>query len=252
MKHKAPDLFREFLFRKSWRPEPIVFSGVTDYYQPAERRYRLTWQCLKVALESRQPLSIVTKNALIVRDLDVLQQLAARHLVLVFLSITTLDSELARVMEPRTSIPLARLRAIWNLCKVAVPVGVMVAPIIPGLNDSEIPSILDAAKNAGARVSSYILLRLPLTVEPVFREWLRRTQPLKAKRIEGRIRETRGGKLSSSTWSERMVDSGQIAEQIRKMFRLFTEKHGLDGKLPPLDCSQFQPPTPRSGQMRLF
>ena len=229
-----------------------MFSGVTDCYQPTERRYRLTRQCLKVALESRQPPSIVTKNALIVRDFHVLQQLAARHLVHVFLSITTLDSKLARVMEPRTSIPPARLRAIRKLSEVAVPVEVMVAPIIPSLNDSEIPSILDAAKNAGARVSSYILLQLPLTVEPIFREWLRQTQPLKAKRIEVWIRETRGRKLSSPTWSERMVGSGQIAEQIRKMFRLFTKKHGLDGKLPPLDCSQFQPPTPRSGQVRLF
>jgi DNA repair photolyase len=128
----------------------------------------------------------------------------------------------------------------------------MVAPIIPGLNDSEVPAILAAAKNAGAMTAGYVLLRLPLTVEPVFKEWLERTQPLKAERVLGRIRETRGGKLSSSAWGERMVGTGELAEQIQKMFRLFKSKHGLDKKLPPHNCSLFRPPTPRSGQMRLF
>ncbi len=252
VKHDAPELFREFLAKDAWKPEPITFSGVTDCFQPAERKFQLTRRCLEVALECRQPISIVTKNALVIRDLDVLKNLAADNLAHVFLSVTTLDPQLARDMEPRTSIPAARLRAIEMLAEAGVPVGVMVAPIIPGLNDSEVPGILEAAKKAGAMTAGFVLLRLPLTVEPVFKEWLERTQPLKAERILARIRETRGGKLNSSAWGERMVGSGEIAEQIKQMFRMFRRKHGLDGKLPPYDCSLFVPPVPKSGQMRLF
>lgn len=252
VKHDAAELFRAFLAKQTWNPEPITFSGVTDCFQPAERRFQLTRRCLEVALECRQPLSIVTKNALVLRDLEILKGMAADHLVHVFVSVTTLDAQLARDMEPRTSIPAARLRTIGILAEAGIPVGVMVAPIIPGLNDSEVPAILAAAKNAGAMTAGYVLLRLPLTVEPVFKEWLERTQPLKAERVLGRIRETRGGKLSSSAWGERMVGTGELAEQIQKMFRLFKSKHGLDKKLPPHNCSLFRPPTPRSGQMRLF
>ena len=252
VKQDAPDLFREFLARESWKPEPIMFSGVTDCFQPAERRFRLTRQCLQVALECRQPVSIITKNALVVRDLEILKGLAADELVHVFLSITTLDPELAREMEPRTSIPSARLHAVGMLADAGIPVGVMVAPIIPGLNDSEVPSILEAAGNQGAMTANYILLRLPLTVEPVFEEWLQRTQPLKAERVLGRVRETRDGKLSSSTWGERMVGTGEIADQIKSMFRLFRRKHGLDRELTARNCSLFRPPIPKSGQLRLF
>ena len=189
---------------------------------------------------------------MVARDLDILAPLAAENLVHVFLSITTLDAELAREMEPRTSIPAARLRAIGMLAEAGVPVGVMTAPIIPGLNDSEVPAILEAAKAAGAMAAGYVLLRLPLTVEPVFREWLTRTRPLAAGRVLGRIRETRGGKLNSSTWGERMTGGGEIAEQIKSMFRLFRRKHGLGGKLPPQNCDLFRPPVSKSGQMRLF
>lgn len=252
VKHDAPKLFREFLSRDSWMPEPITFSGVTDCYQPAERRYRLTRHCLEVAAECCQPIGIVTKNALVVRDLDVLSKMAARNLVQVFLSITTLQPQLARDMEPRTSIPEARLRAVRMLSEAGVPVGVMAAPIIPGLNDAEIPAILEAAKAAGALKANYILLRLPLTVEPVFQEWLQRTQPNRAERILGRVRETRSGKLNNSTWGERMVGTGQIADQIKDLFRLFRRKHGLEGPMPQQDCSQFRPPLPTSGQLRLF
>lgn len=252
VKHDAPNLFRDFLACDSWEPEPITFSGVTDCFQPAERKFRLTRKCLEVAHEAHQPVSIVTKNALVLRDLEILKWLATHNLVHVFLSVTTLDAQLAREMEPRTSIPSARLRAIKMLAEAGVPVGVMVAPIIPGLNDSEVPSILEAAKNAGAMAAGYVLLRLPMTVEPVFKEWLERTQPLKLERVLGRVRETRGGKLNSSSWGERMTGTGEIADQIKKMFRLFKRKHGLDGKLPPHDCSQFRPPVPSSGQRRLF
>jgi DNA repair photolyase len=252
VKHDAPELFRAFLARDAWRPEPITFSGVTDCYQPAERQFQLTRQCLAVALECRQPISIVTKNALVLRDLDLLAPLARDRLVHVFLSVTTLDAELARAMEPRSSIPSARLRAVRMLADAGVPVGVMVAPVIPGLNDAEIPAILAAASQAGAVAASYILLRLPLTVEPVFREWLERTQPLKADRVLSRIRQTRDGRLNDSQWGRRMVGSGELAKQIGRLFRLFQQRHGLDRRLPEQNVTLFCPPPPRSGQLRLF
>jgi len=252
VKRDAPRLFREFLLNKKWKPESIAFSGVTDCYQPAEREFRLTRQCLEVALEFRQPVSIITKNAVVLRDLEIIRQLAAQDLVHVYLSITTLDPALAREMEPRTSIPAARLRAVSMLAAAGVPVGVMTAPIIPGLNDAEIPRLLEAAKEAGAGTANYILLRLPLTVEPVFAEWLQRNRPLQAEKILSRVRATRGGKMNSSAWGERMVGQGEIAEQIKSLYRLLQRKHGLDGKLPAHNCRLFQPPPPKSGQLRLF
>ena len=248
VKEKAPQLFREFLCRKNWQPEVIVMSGVTDCYQPAERAYRLTRGCLEVAAEAQQPISIITKNALLLRDLDILGPLAASNLVHANLSITTLDAKLARSMEPRTSTPAARLRAVKELTEAGVPVRVMVAPVIPGLNDTEIPAILQAAKEAGAQGAGYVLLRLPLTVAPVFREWLERVLPSRRDRIEGRIREARGGKLNDSEFGSRMSGKGEIAQQIGDMFRLFAKRHGLGGDLPPYDCTRFRPP----GQIWLF
>ncbi len=149
MKHKAPELFKAFLCQKSWQPEVIAMSGVTDCYQPAERNFRLTRGCLEIAAEARQPISIITKNALVLRDLDLLRGMAASNLVHVNLSITTLDATLARSMEPRTSTPAARLRGVRELAEAGVPVRVLIAPLIPGLNDTEIPAILEAAKKAG-------------------------------------------------------------------------------------------------------
>lgn len=252
VKHNAPQLFEAFLKRKSYQPEMISFSGVTDCYQPAERQFRLTRQCLEIALRYQQPVGIVSKNALVVRDLDLLQLLAAQNLVHVYLSITTLQPELARVMEPRTSIPAARLRAVRMLAEAGVPVGVMVAPVIPGLNDSEIPAILEQSRQAGAATANFILLRLPLTVEPVFREWLQRTQPERQELIESRVRQTRDGSMYESQWNQRMRGSGPIAEQIKQMFKLFAKKHGLDKPLPPVDCTRFQNPDAGPQQMSLF
>jgi DNA repair photolyase len=252
VKENAPDLFRDFLNHPGWQPERITLSGVTDCYQPAERRFRLTRGCLEVAAEARQPMSIITKNALVVRDLDLLVELAGRRLVHVALSVTTLDAELARKMEPRTSTPAARLRAITALAGAGVPVYVLVAPIIAGLNDSEIPAILEAAKAAGAHSAGYQLLRLPLTVAPIFHEWLQREQPDSLQRIEGRIRSTRDGKLNESAFGLRMRGTGAIADQIRNLFRLFARRHGLDGRMPEYDCSQFRPPRSSSGQKWLF
>jgi DNA repair photolyase len=251
VKHAAPQLFRDFLARDAWQPQPIIFSGVTDCYQPAEREYRLTRGCLEVANECSQPIAIITKNALVLRDLDLLKEMASRRLVHANLSITSLDPELARAMEPRTSIPAARLRALETLAKAGVPVRAMLAPLIPGLNDHEIAAVMKAVKDAGAGDVGYVLLRLPLTVEPVFREWLHRTQPLAADKVEGLIRQTREGRLNRSDWGLRMRGTGPIAEQITAMFRVFRQKYGFTS-LPQLDCTQFQPAVPRSGQRRLF
>ncbi len=252
VKESAPELFREFLSRDAWRPEPISLSGVTDCYQPAEREFRLTRACLEVALAARQPVTIVTKNALIARDLDILSAMAALRLVHVSFSITTLDADLARVMEPRTSTPAARLRAMKVLSKKGVPIRVMTAPIIPGLNESEIPALLEAAKDSGARAAGYIMLRLPLAVEPIFLEWLERTQPLRRTKVEHAIRQVRDGNLSDACFGSRMSGTGVRAAQIAKLFRLFTRRFKLDGELPELDCSLFRPPRPVIGQLRLF
>lgn len=253
VKTRAAELLRQFLSRKAWQGEPISFSGVTDCYQPAERDFRLTRACLEVALEFCQPISIITKNALVTRDLDLLRPLAVQRLVHVFLSITSLQPQLARDMEPRTSTPDARLRAVRMLADAGVPVGVMVAPIIPGLNDVEIPAVLQAAQQAGAQTAGSVLLRLPLTVEPVFREWLYRTQPLKAEMVEGRIRQTRTGRLNQSQFGQRMRGRGPLADQIRALFRVMARKHGLDQPLPPHDASRFRRPDPDGGhQLTLF
>ncbi len=251
VKHQAPELFREFLCRKSWRPELIAFSGVTDCYQPCERQFRLTRGCLEVALAARQPIGIVTKNALVLRDLDVLQEMAHHNLVHVFLSINSLNVELAREMEPRTSIPTARLRAVSQLSAAGVPVGVMVAPIIPGLNDHEVADVLQAARDAGALSAGKIVLRLPITVEPVFLEWLERTQPSKAEKVQSLIRHTRGGKLNQSQFGQRMQGTCSIADQIDQMFQVLRTRHNFPG-MPELNYSNFRPPRNGPRQLTMF
>lgn len=252
VKERAAELFREFLMRPAWQPELIVMSGVTDCYQPAERRYRLTRSCLEVALEFRQPVGLITKNALVVRDVDMLAPLAAQKLVEVNISLTSLDQTLTQTLEPRTSSPAAKLKAIRTLTAAGIPVRVMVSPIIPGLNDSHIPAVLEAARDAGAQAASYILLRLPLTVLPVFQEWLERTHPTQRERIEHLIQNTREGQLNSSQFGERMRGTGPFAEQIQQTFRLFKRKFGYSDQLPALDYSRFEVPRPRTGQLTLF
>jgi DNA repair photolyase len=252
VKEDAPALFRQFLSRESWQCEVIAISGVTDCYQPAERTYRLTRGCLEVAAAFQQPVSLITKNALVVRDLDILHGMAEQNLVHVNVSLTTLDAGLVRSMEPRTSTPAARLRAIKSLREARVPVRVLVAPVIPGLNDTEIPAILGAAREAGAQHAAFIMLRLPLTVAPVFQEWLQREQPGRAQKIESRIRAMRGGKLNSSQFGDRMKGSGAMAHQIADLFRLVARQHGLDRGLPPQDCTRFRRPKPETGQLWLF
>lgn len=252
VKERAPELFREWLSRDRYQPELIMMSGVTDCYQPCERHFQLTRRCLEVALDARQPMAIITKNALVTRDIDILKQMADLNLISVAISITSLDQALTRVMEPRTSSPAARLRAVRELTDAGIPTAVMVAPVIPSLNDSEIPSILQSAKEAGAVSASYVLLRLPLTVKPVFLEWMDRAIPSKRERVESRIRDTRGGKLYESSFATRMTGRGELADQIQRTFEVFAKKYGLTGKRKPLDTTQFRRPLPPSKQMRLF
>jgi len=252
VKHDAPEILRRELASPKWRGDLIAFSGNTDCYQPIERKLQLTRQCLEVMLAARQCTAIITKNALVARDRDLLVQLAQRNLAQVNVSLSCLDPELVRRLEPRTSSPAARLRAISELSAAGVPVRVMLAPIIPGLTDEWIPRVLEAAHAAGAQAASYILLRLPSTVQPVFHDWLARTFPDKLERVEGLIRQTRGGRITDSQWGRRMVGQGAYAEQIRQSFHVFARQYGLDQKLPPLDTSQFVPPRSPGGQLRLF
>ena len=252
VKHDAPQRLRDELAEPAWQAETIVISGVTDCYQPGERKFRITRGCLEVMLEARQPTGIISKNVLMLRDLDVIAPLAERRLITIFLSITTLDASIARTMEPRTATPEAKLRAIRELAAAGVPVGVMVAPVVPGLTDAEMPSILQAAAEAGARSAGYVLLRLPLTVRPVFEDWLTRSYPLKAERVLSLIRSTRRGQMYTSEWKVRQRGEGPYAEQIAQNFKIFAKRYGLDRPMPELDHTQFRPPRPTSRQLHLF
>jgi DNA repair photolyase len=253
VKHNAAALLRDELNQPAWRgDESITISGVTDCYQPAERKFRVTRSILEVLLEARQTCGVITKNALVVRDLDLLAPLAEMRLVRVFISVTTLDHELARALEPRTSPPAKKLDAIRALASAGLPVGVMVAPIIPGLTDNEVPAILAAAAEAGAKGAGYVLLRLPFAVRPIFEDWLARNRPEQYDRVISRIRTTRGGGMYQTEWRVRQTGTGEYAEQIASTFKVFKKKHGLDGELPPLDYSLFRPPRAAGGQMQLF
>jgi DNA repair photolyase len=242
VKRRAPELLRAELSKPGYQPEPLAMSGVTDCYQPAERHFRITRGCLEVMAEFRQPVSIITKNFLVTRDIDLLKQLAAFDAVHVFISITTLNRDLAAKMEPRASSPAHRLRAVEMLAKAGVPVGVMVAPIIPGLNDREIPSVLESAKAAGATSAGYTILRLPYGVKDVFQEWLKLNFPEKLERIIGSVRGVRGGKLNVSEFGARMRGEGPVAEQINQMFHVFRERLGFNPNSRPLRIEHFRRP----------
>lgn len=252
VKQRAPQLLRDELCKPSWKGELIGLSGVTDCYQPAERHFRLTRGLLEVALEARQAIGIVTKNARVTRDVDLLAPLAAQRLAVVNISISSLDAELARTMEPRTSTPSAKLQAIRTLTAAGVPVRVLVAPVIPGLTDHEISRVLEAAAEAGVVGASYTLLRLPLAVEPIFLDWIDRNYPDKRERIESLVRQTRDGKLYRAEFGTRMRGTGNYAEQIKQSFQVFRRKAGLDRSLPEFDLTLFRPPRSSSGQGMLF
>jgi len=242
VKEDAPELLRDELAALAWRPGVIALSGVTDCYQPVERRLGLTRRCLAVLAEFRQPVSLITKNALVVRDADHLAALAGHRAAAVMLSMTTLDPELSREMEPRASLPAQRLAAVRALASAGVPVGVNIAPVIPGLNDHEIPAILAAAAEAGAQFAGWGMLRLPLGVKDVFLDWLDRRFPGKKNRVLARIRDVRGGRLDSSTFGVRFTGEGIFAEQIRALFRASARRHGLERGFPTLSAEAFRRP----------
>lgn len=250
-KHDAAALLRRELARPSWKAETIMFSGVTDCYQPLERELKLTRACLEVLAECRQPTSIVTKNRLITRDMDLLGEMARHRVVRAAVSVTTLDNALAAKLEPRASSPSERLRAIEELSAAGVPTLVMVAPVVPGLTDREVPAILKAAREAGARSAGYVLLRLPHQVKELFVDWLSRHYPDRARHVESLVRDTRQGALYNPDCGTRMVGQGAVAQQIGQVFDVFSKRLGLDAPLEPMDHGAFRRPGV-PGQLGLF
>jgi DNA repair photolyase len=251
VKEDAPERLANELAAASYEARPIVLSGVTDPYQPIERHLELTRRCLAVLAAHRHPVGLITKNALVLRDVDLLGALAAVGAAHVTLSITTLDEGLRSVLEPRTSTSARRLGAVRALATAGVPVSVNVAPIIPGLNDHEVPALLEAAAEAGAQAVGYTLLRLPGAVAEVFSEWLHRHRPERAARVLARVREMRGGKLNDPRFGHRMRGSGAYAESIGSLFGVHRQRLGLARALPPLETGHFRVPG-RSVQTPLF
>jgi len=227
-----------------------MMSGATDCYQPAERRFRLTRGCLEVLAEFRQPVGIITKNFLITRDLDLLAELARHNCVSVSVTVTSLDASLASRLEPRAARPEHRLRAIKLLRAAGVPVNVLVAPVIPGLTEHEMPAILDAVAAAGAQRASYVLLRLPHAVKDVFLDWLERTVPSKKERVLSRLRELHGGKLYDATFGARMRGEGIFAEQTKQLFEVSARRAGLNRAEFHLSTAHFR--RPGGMQMEMF
>ncbi|HEY5909420.1 MAG TPA: PA0069 family radical SAM protein [Verrucomicrobiae bacterium] len=245
VKEDAPELLRNELSSPKWKPTPIGMSGVTDCYQPIERRLKLTRRCLEVLVEFQNPVGIITKNSLVTRDLDLLTRLGVLQACVVFISLTTLDTELRAVMEPRTSPPAARLSTIRTLAQGGIPVGVLLGPTIPGLTDHEMPSLLEAAADAGARFAGYELLRLPHAVAPLFEDWLGRHFPLKQEKALNSIRAARGGELNDPKFGSRMRGTGKAADRISQMFHVACRKAGLAEDGPELSIAGFRKPAVR-------
>lgn len=241
-KPNAAMLLTRELSRPGYKVAPIAMGTNTDPYQPIEQRYRITRSLLEVMSDFNHPVTIVTKSARVVRDLDILSDMARRNLVRVAMSVTTLDAKLARAMEPRASTPSRRLEAIRLMAEAGVPTGVMVAPVIPALNDSEIEKILTGAAYAGARTAGFVVLRMPIEIKDLFREWLEENVPDKAAHVISLIRSMRGGKDYDAQWGERMTGKGPYAWQIGRRFELATRKLGLNKDRVPLDCSAFLVP----------
>ena len=251
VKPAAAELLRRAFLSPRWQPQTVALSGNTDCYQPAERQLRLTRRILEVFREFLNPVSIVTKSALVTRDVDVLAALATHRAVEVMLSVTTLDSELARRMEPWAALPRSRLEAVRALDAAGIPVGVIIAPVIPGLNDEDIPRIVAAAAAAGARTVSWQLLRLPAPVDELFAGWLTEQFPERRERILGRLRACRGGGLNDACFGRRLRGQGVYAEQIKALFELSARRHGLDRPLPALNTGAFRRPLRSGEQLRL-
>ncbi len=249
VKYEAADLLKKKLMSKSWCGDVIFFSGVTDCYQPIERKLEITRACMKVLLDFRNPVGLITKNQLIRRDIDVFKEMAAYNGIVVYMSITSLNPELIKVMEPRTSLPSLRLKAIEELAKAGVPVGVNVAPLIPGLTDHELPAILKAAAEAGAQWAGYTPVRLPLSVAPLFSEWLDVHAPDKKNKIMNAIRSIREGKLNDAEFGSRMQGKGARADTLHEIFDVFTRKYKLNRMHHDLSSHSFRK---LSDQLSLF
>lgn len=241
VKRDAPRLLEAELSSSKWKPQLLMMSGVTDCYQPIERKLEITRGCLQVLAKFRNPVAILTKNRLVTRDIDILSELAKHKAVVVNLSITSLDVDLQRIMEPRTSTPVARLDAVAQLRAAGIPVGVMVAPVIPGINDHEIPKIVEACGNAGAQFAGHVLLRLPWAVRPLFEHWLDEHFPERKAKVLERLRASRGGKLYDSRWRKRQTGEGIFAEQIANMFEVACRRAGMTER-PKLSTAAFRRP----------
>ncbi len=252
VKANAVEALRAELGAKSYRPKPIAMGTNTDPYQPSERKHKLTRGILEVMLETRHPVMITTKSALIIRDLDLLTELAKLGLVKVAISVTSMDHRLSRKMEPRASSPSRRLEAIRLLSEAGVPTAIFASPMIPAINDMELERILDAGKAQGAVSAQMILLRLPGEVRDVFREWLLRHFPDRVRHVLSLVRDTRGGRDNDPRFGSRMVGEGPYATLLRQRFEKARERLGLDAKLPPLRADLFEAPRLESAQMNLF
>ena len=252
MKPDAPELLERELSEQNYSPRTIAIGTNTDPYQPIERRHEIMRRILEVLERAGHPVGIVTKSALVLRDLDILSRMAERNLVKVALSVTTLDPKLARTMEPRASTPTRRLEALRRLSAAGVPTSVMVAPVIPAINDMEIERILDAASVAGVKGAGYVILRLPLEVRDIFREWLMTNYPDRFRHVFKLIRDMRGGKDYDSTWGRRMKGSGPYAWMIGRRFEIACEKLGLNVSKARLTTEHFHSPRPGAVQLSLF
>jgi DNA repair photolyase len=249
VKEDAPELLREELNAKSWEPKLIAISGVTDPFQPIERKLELTRRCLEVLAEFRNPVAIITKSHLVTRDIDHLRELARFNAARVFVSVTTLDPRIANIMEPRAATPELRLAAVEALASAGVPVGVMVAPIVPAITEHEMPAILAAAKKAGARWAGRVVLRLPWAVAPLFERWLEEHFPDRKEKVLNRVRHLRGGKLYDAKWGIRGRGEGIFADQIEQIFDVTCRKLGLNEDDSELSTDAFRR---RPAQRRLF
>lgn len=247
VKEDAPELLRKELSSRKWKPQTLALSGVTDPYQPVERKLEVTRRCLEVLAEFRNPVGIITKNELVTRDIDYLSVLAEHDAVAVNLSITTLDPEVARRMEPRASHPRERLKAVERLAAAGIPVGVMVAPVVPAITDHEMPKILEAVASAGAKWAGYVVLRLPGAVSGLFEEWLERHFPDRKEKVLNRLRDLRGGQLYDPRFGKRMKGEGLFADQIRATFQTFQRRYGLDAPRPELSTAAFRRPGEQLG-----
>src|SRR6202167_2323454 len=252
MKPNAPELLERELSAPGYEPKTIAIGTNTDPYQPIERRYKIMRRILEVLERAGHPVGIVTKSALVLRDLDILARMAQRDLVKVALSVTTLDPKLARIMEPRAPTPSRRLDALRQLVKAGIPSSVMVAPIIPAINDAEIERILEAVSALGVRNAGYVLLRLPLEIRDLFSEWLRENFPDRHNHVFKLVRDTRGGKDYDSTWGKRMTGSGPVAWMIGRRFEVACERLGFNTAKARITTGHFRPPRPASEQLALF